>query len=74
MYSSIYKSFFKGMLKPKQPISFGLLTRGRLSLTFPGWKFSHCNQQNNENEVNNLSTNRAGTERSNCDSKSILSA
>lgn len=26
-----------GMLKPVQPFSFGLLTRGRLTLMFPGW-------------------------------------
>ena len=63
------------MLKPKQPISFGLLTRGRLSLTFPGWNVSNCNQQNDENEVSNLSTNKASTAKSlNCNSKSILSA
>ena len=55
--SSIYEFIsglvFQGMLKPKQPISFGLLTRGRLSLTFPGWNVSNCNQQNNAdiNEV-----------------------
>ena len=34
-----------GMLKPVQPISFGLLTRGRLSLMFPGWYV--CGQEDN---------------------------
>eukprot|EP00794_Sanderia_malayensis_P009425 gene9425-10411_t len=27
-----------GMMKPRLPVSFGLLTRGKLSLMFPGWK------------------------------------
>lgn len=26
-----------GMLRPIKPLSFGLLTRGRLALMFPGW-------------------------------------
>lgn len=30
-----------GMLKPQKPLSFGLLTRGRLSLMFPGWHVNH---------------------------------
>ena len=29
-----------GMLKPLSPVSFGLLTRGRLALMFPGWYVS----------------------------------
>ncbi len=27
-----------GMMKPRLPVSFGLLTRGKLSLMLPGWK------------------------------------
>lgn len=29
-----------GMLKPQKALSFGLLTRGRLALMFPGWYLS----------------------------------
>ena len=28
-----------GMLKPVSPVSFGLLTRGKLSLMLPSWHF-----------------------------------
>ena len=33
-----------GMLKPVNAISFGLLTRGRLSLLLPNWKISDTDE------------------------------
>ena len=56
------------MLKPQKTISFGLLTRGRLSLTFPGWRVENtanidetdgaAEKGQSESEQQNVSTNR----------------
>lgn len=47
-----------GLMKPKHPLSFGLLTRGRLSLTFPGWKVNEVVDPPPGSDSNGVSENR----------------
>uniref|UniRef100_A0A7M5X173 WD repeat-containing protein 7 n=2 Tax=Clytia hemisphaerica TaxID=252671 RepID=A0A7M5X173_9CNID len=50
-----------GMLKPQKTLSFGLLTRGRLSLTFPGWRVE--NTPNTEEGSETAEKGQSETER-----------